>query len=361
MFILDLLQYINPLSSHPLSDVTMPPSSRYKKEMNRHEKEEFLTTMLVTTASSLERHGLTLDDIGVPPLCSDPLTCSGHSIKGNCLTCRLNMCQKCGNFLCHLHITKQTPIWSGDCGSTVRHASYHVDAEDKKLYERVKKNAERKLRVKMRREETQAVRQEKKNADRRAVVKVIAKESPKPRVAKKVRRSVKPVVAAPVVAAVAADDDNVDDAPVAADDDCDLDDAPVAADDDCDLDDALAAVDNNSDVDDDAPVAADDNSNLAVLADVSSQEQEVDEQGAPPMTTSLSQYRRDKVAAAKARDVADGIESDDYEVSDSSDEEDSIAELSVNGTTNTSVQRIGSAGNACFEVTVRIVLEQVPQ
>ena len=93
----------------------MPP----KKEMSQSNKEQFLAEMTVKAACSFAHLGLTLDDIGIPPLTADKKTCSGHSWKDFCATCRFNYCWKCGNggdTFSSLHRRRIATCWTGLCG-----------------------------------------------------------------------------------------------------------------------------------------------------------------------------------------------------------------------------------------------------
>ncbi len=102
--------------------------SSKKKVPSQAEKEEFLAEMLVHTARNLEPHGFTLEKIGVPALSADPDTCSGHVLMGVCTACRFNLCRKCGRLLSHL--PNRTTIWSGSCGFNWLHTELDADSEE---------------------------------------------------------------------------------------------------------------------------------------------------------------------------------------------------------------------------------------
>ena len=97
----------------------MPP--RAKKEISQSDKEQFLADMVVKAAYSFSHLDLALEDIGVPPLSADKRTCSGHSWKDFCVTCRFNFCWKCGAGGGETVLHRTKPIatcWTGLCAGT---------------------------------------------------------------------------------------------------------------------------------------------------------------------------------------------------------------------------------------------------
>ena len=93
----------------------MPPRS--KKEMSQSEKEQVLADMVVKAAANFAYLGLTVDDIGIPPLTADKKECSGHSWKNFCMTCRFNNCWMCGDIIDSYRNGGAITCWKGVCGS----------------------------------------------------------------------------------------------------------------------------------------------------------------------------------------------------------------------------------------------------
>jgi len=92
--------------------------SRSKKEMSNSEKEQFLADMVVKAASNFAYLGISIDDIGIPPMMADKKMCSGHSWKDYCAICRFNYCWMCGAALHNPHGMNLIKSWSGVCGNS---------------------------------------------------------------------------------------------------------------------------------------------------------------------------------------------------------------------------------------------------
>ena len=84
--------------------------------MSQSDKEQMLAEMVVKAAANFEYLGLTVDDIGIPPLTADKKECSGHSWKNFCMTCRFNTCWMCGNII-NPYRTGRITCWKGVCDS----------------------------------------------------------------------------------------------------------------------------------------------------------------------------------------------------------------------------------------------------
>lgn len=105
--------------------------SRAKKVMSQSTKEQFLAEMIVRSECNFAHLGLTLQDIGIPPLTADKKTCSGHSWKDFCTVCRFNYCQECGDAIPNSNrVRRAAACWTGLCGN-------HDQATDTEHHERV--------------------------------------------------------------------------------------------------------------------------------------------------------------------------------------------------------------------------------
>jgi hypothetical protein len=99
--------------------------------MSQSTKEQFLAEMIVRSECSFAHLGLTLQDIGVPPLTADKKTCSGHSWKDFCTACRFNYCQECGDAIPNSNrVRRAAACWTGLCGN-------HDQATNTEHHERV--------------------------------------------------------------------------------------------------------------------------------------------------------------------------------------------------------------------------------
>ena len=91
-------------------------SSRSKKEMSPSEKEQMLADMVVNAVTNFSYLGLTVDDIGIPPMTADKKSCSGHSWKNFCMICRFNYCWICGGPIPNPYRGELITCWKGVCG-----------------------------------------------------------------------------------------------------------------------------------------------------------------------------------------------------------------------------------------------------
>ena len=90
-------------------------SSRSKKGMSPSEKEQMLADMVVKAATNFAHLGLTVRDIGIPPMNADRKDCSGHSWKNFCMICRFNYCWICGGEVQKVYNGKPISCWKGLC------------------------------------------------------------------------------------------------------------------------------------------------------------------------------------------------------------------------------------------------------
>jgi hypothetical protein len=76
-----------------------------------------LADMVVKAATNFAHLGLTVSDIGIPPMNADKKDCSGHSWKNFCMICRFNYCWICGGEVRKAYNGKPVSCWKGVCGN----------------------------------------------------------------------------------------------------------------------------------------------------------------------------------------------------------------------------------------------------
>ena len=109
--------------------VSMPPSTtKTIKEMRMD-----CAMVLAATASALMPRGVSMEDIGVPPLEIDKKKCKGHGIRGSCAECGFGHCQFCNRFMGGKQV-----FWNGNCGCSDKDG--RVQDHERRVYRLIERN-----------------------------------------------------------------------------------------------------------------------------------------------------------------------------------------------------------------------------
>ena len=109
--------------------VSMPPSTpKAIKEMRMD-----CAMVLAATASALMPRGVSMEDLGVPPLEIDKKKCKGHGIRGSCIECGFGHCQFCNRFM-----SGKPVFWNGNCGCSDKDG--RVQDHERRVYRLIKRN-----------------------------------------------------------------------------------------------------------------------------------------------------------------------------------------------------------------------------
>jgi hypothetical protein len=109
--------------------VSMPPSTtKTMKEMRMD-----CAMVLAATASALMPRGVSMEDLGVPPLDIDKKKCKGHGIRGSCIECGFGHCQFCNRFMGGKQV-----FWNGNCGCSDKDG--RVQDHERRVYRLIERN-----------------------------------------------------------------------------------------------------------------------------------------------------------------------------------------------------------------------------
>lgn len=89
--------------------------------------------VLAATASALMPRGVSMEDIGVPPLEIDKKKCKGHGIRGSCAECGFGHCQFCNRFMGGKQV-----FWNGNCGCSDKDG--RVQDHERRVYRLIERN-----------------------------------------------------------------------------------------------------------------------------------------------------------------------------------------------------------------------------
>ena len=109
--------------------VSMPPSTTKPIEEMRMD----CAMVLAATASALMPRGVSMEDLGVPPLEIDKKKCKGHGIRGSCAECGFGHCQFCNRFMGGKQV-----FWNGNCGCSDKDG--RMEEHERCVYRLIKRN-----------------------------------------------------------------------------------------------------------------------------------------------------------------------------------------------------------------------------